>query len=519
MKKIFSKGILKALFIIPLFLRIRPRSYIAHDEGYYILQSRAILDSGNWLAPTSWGAPVFDRTIGAQWIIAGCQKLFGYTSWSSHLPSLIFGLVSLLLTYLLAKKFFGVSVATISAGILLLSPIFLDYTHLATQDMPLLAIELIGIYSLAMAENRKDDVHHLFSGMWIGMGFLMKGFMIFLPLIAIIPLILWRKKYLISSRLFLLGLFVGWLPVIIWISLSIREYGYTVVSNLFNKLIYLSGESTFAKGHFYYLWNIPLFTLPWCIFFIHPLLHGVRNWRDDRLFIFVVYPLLLTFLLSCFKTKTTYYGLQMTPYISILAAYSTILFDTHRILRKRLISVVNILGICLIVAAIVFATGFMKDYFVIDAYVFMVIMAILLIISVAWTSLNRRENIHRVFAKLMLSQWIAMLILVQGGFLTDRSTVIRSALSDNHDFVRMNGNQKVSFVEAKESLSVDARKKRILIALAMKKLNHTLVNNHDLLPGDIAWINEVDIDAFSSGELNILYSKAELSPWILVAKN
>jgi 4-amino-4-deoxy-L-arabinose transferase-like glycosyltransferase len=139
----------------------------------------------------------------------------------------------------LAKKFFGVSVATISAGILLLSPIFLDYTHLATQDMPLLAIELIGIYSLAMAENRKDDVHHLFSGMWIGMGFLMKGFMIFLPLIAIIPLILWRKKYLISSRLFLLGLFVGWLPVIIWISLSIREYGYTVVSNLFNNLIYL----------------------------------------------------------------------------------------------------------------------------------------------------------------------------------------------------------------------------------------------------------------------------------------
>jgi hypothetical protein len=209
----------------------------------------------------------------------------------------------------------------------------------------------------------------------------------------------------------------------------------------------------------------------------------------------------------------------MTPYISILAAYSTILFNTHRILRKRLISVVNILGICLIVAAIVFATGFMKDYFVIDAYVFMVIMAILLIISVAWTSLNRRENIHRVFAKLMLSQWIAMLILVQGGFLTDRSTVIRSALSDNHDFVRMNGNQKVSFVEAKESLSVDARKKRILIALAMKKLNHTLVNNHDLLPGDIAWINEVDIDAFSSGELNILYSKTELSPWILVAKN
>ena len=324
---------------------------------------------------------------------------------------------------------------------------------------------------------------------------------------------------MISSRLFLVGLFVGWLPVFIWISSSIHEYGYTVVSNLFKKLIYLSGENTFAKGYFYYLWNIPLFTFPWCLFFIHPLLHGMRNWRDDRLFIFIVYPLLLTFLLSCFKTKTTYYGLQLTPYISILAAYSTNLLNTRHVVRKRLISVFNILGICLLAVVMVLAAGFVNGSFIIDAYVFVVAMAILLIISVAWISLNRRENIHRVFARLMLCQWIAMLILVQGGFLTDRSPVIRSALSANHDFVRITENQNVSFVEAREELSVNAAKKRILIALEMKRLNHTLVNSHDLLPGDIAWMNEADVRTFSSGELDILYSNAELSPWILVTKN
>ena len=150
-KKSFSKEWLVLLSIVPLIFSFRPRSFIAHDEGYYILQARAILDSGNWLAPMSWGAPVFDRTIGVQWMIASSQKIFGYTPWSSHLPSLIFGLTSLCLTYLLSKRYFGVQVASISAGILFLSPIFLDHIHLATQDMPLLAIELVGIYSIANA--------------------------------------------------------------------------------------------------------------------------------------------------------------------------------------------------------------------------------------------------------------------------------------------------------------------------------------------------------------------------------
>ena len=96
----------------------------------------------------------------------------------------------------------------------------------------------------------------------------------------------------------------------IWIALSVHEYGFEVVSELFGKLIYLSGDSMFSEGPFYYLWNIPLFTIPWCLFFINPLSYGIRNWRDERLFVFVVYPLVLAFLLSCFKTKTTYYGLS-----------------------------------------------------------------------------------------------------------------------------------------------------------------------------------------------------------------
>ena len=45
--------------------------------------------------------------------------------------------------------------------------------------MPLLAIELVGIYSIVSAEKEKINLYYLFSGMWMGIGFLVKGFMIF----------------------------------------------------------------------------------------------------------------------------------------------------------------------------------------------------------------------------------------------------------------------------------------------------------------------------------------------------
>ena len=61
-----------------------------------------------------------------------------------------------------------------------------------------------------------------------------------------------------------------------WISLSINEYGYVVVSNLFYKLLYLSGENIFAKGPFT-ICGISLCLHCHGLLAIHPLVYGIRN--------------------------------------------------------------------------------------------------------------------------------------------------------------------------------------------------------------------------------------------------
>ena len=130
---------------LPLLISAAPRSYLAHDEGYYALQARWIQDSGQWLAPLWWQEPLFDRTIGVQWLIASSQQLLGPSSWAAHMPSLLAAAGALWLTAQLAKHLIGPAQSWLSAALLALTPLFLNYAHLASQDMPLLALELVGI--------------------------------------------------------------------------------------------------------------------------------------------------------------------------------------------------------------------------------------------------------------------------------------------------------------------------------------------------------------------------------------
>ena len=68
-------------------------------------------------------------------------------------------------------------------------------------------------------------------------------------------------------------------------------------------------------------------------------------------------------------------------------------------------------------------------------------------------------------------------------------------------------------------LDASDSKKRILIALAMENLNHTLIGNESMSKGDLAWIDKRDIYLLPSGDLSVLYSNKDLLPWVLVAKN
>jgi 4-amino-4-deoxy-L-arabinose transferase-like glycosyltransferase len=158
------RRLISSLPFVPLLLSGAPRSFLAHDEGYYALQARWALEQQEWLTPLWLGAPAFDRTMTVQWLIALAYRLLGVHPWVAHLPSLVAAAGCLGLTLAIAEELrprlgLGPAWPWLSALVLACTPLWLNYAHLATQDLPLLAVE-----ALAVAQGRTTLVLETISG-------------------------------------------------------------------------------------------------------------------------------------------------------------------------------------------------------------------------------------------------------------------------------------------------------------------------------------------------------------------
>lgn len=234
------------------------QSLLAHDEGYYATQARWILETQDWLTPQWWGTPVYDRTIGIQWLIALAFQFFGINEFSVRLPTIIACTISVLLTYEIGKILLNRQVAWLGAIILCLMGIWISESRLGNQNIPLVSIELIGIWALLSAEqleyNQKKPRFFwgILVGTTIGLGFLIKGFMIVLPIVAIAPYILLknREHRHLSNLGIYIGLVIGIIPVVAWLGLSCLKYGgLSPVQELFGKLLILSSTDTLSLIH------------------------------------------------------------------------------------------------------------------------------------------------------------------------------------------------------------------------------------------------------------------------------
>lgn len=327
--------LLLILWALPLFIIQSPQqSLMAHDEGFYAYQAKQIVEGGNWLRPGDDFN--YDRAIGIQWIVAICFHLFGQEEWSSRLPSMFGAVCTLLLTYRIGSKLLKPSFALVGTLIMSVTPLWLQYSHLCTQDMMLLTVELLGVWAFLEGEN--DSKHRplwaALGASTFGLGFWIKGFMIIPVALAFIPYLVLaqRRHHYLTTPTFYVGGILGLIPATLWIILSIQSYGLLPLQGLFGKLFILSEETFNGNGPLFYLWNIPANSTPW---FLWTLIGGVmafqkfnkarkRSLPTDHHtrypWILFGYPLFLLLELTLFKTRTRYYALQLTPFFSLIAA-------------------------------------------------------------------------------------------------------------------------------------------------------------------------------------------------------
>ena len=502
----------------PLLLSAAPRSLLAHDEGYYALQARWIQLSGHWLAPLWWDQPLYDRTIGVPWLIAASQQLLGPSAWAAHLPSLLAALACLWITAQLGQQLLGPGQGWLSALLLALTPLWLNYAHQASQDMPLLALELLGLWGLLRATPGARAIWPLLAGLWLGPAFLVKGFMAALPAAALLPLLLLQRRQLLRDGRFWGGLALGWLPVVLWLALSLQTYGPAVVGGLVDKLLFLSGSDTYSAGPFYYLWNIPANAAPWSLAALAGLALGWRRWHGEQRLVLVVVPLLLLLLLSAFRTKTPYYGLQLTPFLALWAASALQRFAASGPARPRWLAWgLAGLGGLLLMAGLTLLWPATPLQLALPPLPSWVLAAAALAVGLSWLLLPLQRLSGGVLAAVLLGPWLALVLLVQGGLFTDRSPLQRLALQA--PAIQAALQQGPVAVIAPEPLSGDAHSQLILVALGSPQLGPRLAGLDQLQAGQWAWIQQQQLPAARPPELSTVAAGDDLAPWTLVRRN
>ena len=316
-----------------LWLSHPQQSLMAYDEGYYAQQARWILDNRDWVTVGWWGTPVFDRTIGVQWLIALCFHWFGRSEWAARLPSMAASLGAILLTWRIGMRLLPPTTGLWGAAILTVMPLWMQSSKLATQDIVLVFLELLAIWGLLQSEEQPEQRQGwgLVMGASLSLGFLVKSVMIVLPAIALLPYLIWShgSHQHLKNRGIYQGLVLGAIPSVIWLGLSVARYGTLPLTQLFEKILLLSeaGSETATPATFqststaaYYLWHVPATTFPWVPF---ALLGGWLLWRNPavgRRSLWIGYPVALFILLTLFDTRTWYYSLQLYPFVALLAA-------------------------------------------------------------------------------------------------------------------------------------------------------------------------------------------------------
>lgn len=517
--KLFSST--KALHYLGIIIWITPllifsngeNSLMPYDEAVYAVRARWMLESGDWLTPQSWGELVYEKTPGPYWWLAFVYQIFGISEVTSRLPAQIACIFSLLLTYEIARMLLNQRIACLASAILGVSFLWLQSGRLANANMVTLCIAFLGVCCLLKAEfHPKYRAYWSFvAGLSFALGLLVRGQLIFLLLIGLLPYLILehrRHKLLFNSMLYV-GFIIGIIPTCAWFLLSWLRYGTVVVEHFFALAFRIALEQRNGNSPLFYLWNTPIKAFPWACFSILGAIIVSSHSVSRNRWILVACPLVILTEISLVSTRLPHYALMLYPFIAILAAVA---FDwlgeiynnnlnliKFRFIPRNLSYFFGLLGGLILIAGILLYIGILPIDF--GENINVRIYAIMgLILGFSWLTLPLiwigRHRFGKKFltanywlAGWLLSAWLVLAVAGATGLLTNYNPDIKVFLRQRAIASVLRNNSINFVVQQTDALTTGGDEALLLLTFYTPQWGKRFKQVFEVPAGSYAWVS------------------------------
>lgn len=215
-------ALLALLLGILYFLELGDTGLVNPDEGRYAEIPREMVASGDYVTPRLNNVLYFEKPPLVYWIVAGLLRLFGPSELAMRATPAFFGLMGVLITYLVARRMHGRVAGLVSAVVLGTSLLYFALGRILLLDMVVSVLMTATLYYfiLGVREPAGPRRRLFFYGLYLSaalatlakglIGFLLPGAVMFLWLLVFNQWRRLRPLYLPTGALLFLALAAPW---------------------------------------------------------------------------------------------------------------------------------------------------------------------------------------------------------------------------------------------------------------------------------------------------------------------
>jgi 4-amino-4-deoxy-L-arabinose transferase-like glycosyltransferase len=272
----FALGaILLAIAALPILHALGRWPLLEPDEGRNAEVAREMLELGRWAVPHFNHLPYLDKPAMLFWLAGGSLAVAGVNEFAARLPAAVSAIVTIALTYSLARRLTDGPRAILAAAVFATAPLVLVFARLVIFDMPLTAFITLALWCLVRARLAGGAAWLIpAASLAMAAATLTKG-----PVGVAVPLVSWiagrgalpppRERTSVPTVLLAIVLFsaaVGW-----WVALVLRsEPDFLRYALVDETLLRFTSVARFHRGAPFYSY---LLTLawgfgPWCVVLI-----------------------------------------------------------------------------------------------------------------------------------------------------------------------------------------------------------------------------------------------------------